>query len=98
MNVSANVPNGIWHNTHYNNRLQMTDTRIGTNINDGQGQEWTWNRGALRMFYNSDLSDYGTPSGANNNGNFYRVATFVPTTDNEAQCRRTIRNNDHAKK
>ncbi len=70
VNVSANVPNGIWHNTHYNNRLQMTDTRIGTGINDGQGQEWTWNRGAIRMFY-----------AANNNGNITRMDHYVPTNE-----------------
>ena len=33
------------------------------------------------MFYNSDLSDYGTPSGANNNGNLYRMDHFVPTNE-----------------
>ncbi len=54
------------------------------------GTEWTWNRGALRMFYNSDMSDYGTPSGANNNGNLYRVDTFVPTTDNATQWAMSI--------
>ena len=70
VNVSANTPNGIWHNTHYNNRLQMSDTRIGTGINDGQGQEWTWNRGAIRMFY-----------AVGNNGNIARMDHYVPTNE-----------------
>ncbi len=70
VNVTANTPNGIWHNTHYNNRLQMTDTRIGTGINDRQGQEWTWNRGAIRMFYAAD-----------NNGNLARMDHYVPTNE-----------------
>jgi RHS repeat-associated protein len=70
VNVSTAVPNGIWHNTHYNNRLQMTDARIGTGINDGQGQEWTWNRGAIRLFYDG-----------NNNGNITRMDHFVPTSE-----------------
>ncbi len=70
----------LYHNMHYNKRQQLYDIRLGSNT-DGMGTEWTWNRGALRLFYNSDLSDYGTPSGANNNGNLYRVDTFVPTND-----------------
>ncbi len=75
----------LYHNMHYNKRQQLYDIRLGSNA-DGMGTEWTWNRGALRMFYNSDLTDYNvTPSGANNNGNIYRMDTFVSTTDNATQ-------------
>ena len=48
----------------------MTDTRIGTGINDGQGQEWTWNRGAIRLFY-----------AGNNNGNIARMDHYAPTNE-----------------
>ena len=47
--LSAN-PAGLFLNKHYNKRLQNYDVRLGTN----GGDEWSWNRGALRLFYNSD--------------------------------------------
>ena len=76
--LSAN-PGGLFVNKHYNKRLQNYDIRVGNNGAD----EWTWNRGALRLFYNSDYSDYNpTPTGANNNGNLYRMDHFIP--DNES--------------
>lgn len=75
----------LYHNLHYNKRQQLYDIRLGSNA-DGMGTEWTWNRGALRMFYNADLSDYNaTPSGASNNGNLYRMDTYVPTNDSASQ-------------
>ncbi len=44
--------------------------------------EWSWNRGAIRMYFNSDNSDYNaTPTYANNNGNLYRQDHFVPDND-----------------
>ncbi|MBL8208014.1 MAG: RHS repeat-associated core domain-containing protein, partial [Blastocatellia bacterium] len=76
--LSAN-PGGLFVNKHYNKRLQNYDIRVGNNGAD----EWSWNRGALRLFYNSDYSDYNaTPTGANNNGNLYRMDHFIP--DNES--------------
>ncbi len=79
VNALSATPAGLFVNKHYNKRLQNYDIRLGTN----GGDEWSWNRGALRLFYNSDQSDYNaTPTGAGNNGNLYRMDHFMP--DNEA--------------
>jgi YD repeat-containing protein len=68
----------LYHNRHYNRRGQLFDVRLGTSSSD----EWSWNRGALRMYFNSDQSDYNTtPTYANNNGNLYRLDHFVPDND-----------------
>jgi RHS repeat-associated protein len=69
----------LYHNKHYNNRQQMYDIRLGTN----EADEWTWNRGALRMFYDSNFA-YGN-GGTNNNGNVYRLDHFVPTNDSASE-------------
>jgi RHS repeat-associated protein len=66
-----------YQNRHYNLRGQLYDSRLGTEA----GDEWTWNRGALRMYHTSDLAyGYGGShdSGTHNNGNIYRVDHFVP--------------------
>lgn len=49
----------LYHRRHYNSRGQLFDVRLGTDgaaINDGPNPaQWTgasWNRGALRMFFN----------------------------------------------
>jgi RHS repeat-associated protein len=68
----------LYHNMHYNRRGQLFDVRLGTSSTD----EWTWNRGAIRVYFNSDHSDYSaTPTYANNNGNLYRQEHFVPDND-----------------
>lgn len=68
----------LYHNCHYNRRGQLYDVRLSTSSTD----EWSWNRGALRMYFNSDYSDYNTtPTYANNNGNLYRQDHFVPDND-----------------
>ncbi len=70
----------LYQNTHYNIRLQPYDTRLGTEESD----EWTWNRGALRVCFTSDLAyGYGGShdSGTNNNGSVYRFDHFVPQDD-----------------
>jgi len=82
-----------YHRMHYNSRLQLYDIRLGTDLNTSNDNPnpayWTngsWNRRALRLFYNSDLSDYNaTPSGAGNNGNLYRADHFIPLDDNLSQ-------------
>lgn len=65
--------------------------RLGTDsnaINDGANpNQWTntsWNRGALRLYFSSDNSDYNWPVVApqSNNGNLYRQDIFVPTALN----------------
>lgn len=65
----------LYHNRHFNNRGQLYDVRLGTN----GGDEWTWNRGALRIFNN--LSYNVGNGGTANNGNVYRVDHFVPLND-----------------
>jgi RHS repeat-associated protein len=78
----------LYHRRHYNSRGQLFDVRLGTDggaINDGPNPaQWTgasWNRGALRMFYSSNLIEYAWPAVAaqSNNGNLYRQDHFVPT-------------------
>jgi RHS repeat-associated protein len=78
----------LYHRKHYNKRHQLYDIRLGTsdstlldseNPADWQYAAGGWDRGALRLFYTSDLSDYNTtPSAANNNGNLYRADHFMP--------------------
>jgi RHS repeat-associated protein len=82
---------GLFHRRHYNKRHQLYDIRLGTsdstlldgeNPNDWQYATGGWDRGALRLFYTSDLSDYSTsPTGANNNGNLYRADHFMPANE-----------------
>lgn len=79
VNATTNNPNGLWHNMHYNNRLQLYDIRLGSGINDGQGQEWTWNRGAIQIYYGSNWA-YGN-GGVANNGNVTRMDHLVPTNE-----------------
>jgi RHS repeat-associated protein len=79
----------LYHRRHYNSRGQLFDVRLGTDgsaVNDGPNPaQWTgasWNRGALRMFFSSNLIDYAWPavSPQADNGNLYRQDHFVPTT------------------
>jgi RHS repeat-associated protein len=69
----------LYLNRHFNSRGQLYDVRVGTN----PGDEWTWNRGALRFYYSTDYA-YGE-GGLNNNGNVWRMDHFIPldegTTD-----------------
>jgi len=78
----------LYHRRHYNSRGQLFDVRLGTDggaVNDGPNPaQWTgasWSRGALRMFFSSNLIDYAWPAAApqNNNGNLHRQDHFVPT-------------------
>jgi RHS repeat-associated protein len=79
----AGTANQLYHNLHYNNRQQLYDARLGTGTGDGQTVEWTWNRGALRMYYASNYA-YGD-GGLNNNGNVYRMDHFIPLNDSVSQ-------------
>ena len=78
----------LYHRRHYNSRGQLFDVRLGTDsntINDGPDPaQWSaasWNRGALRMYFSSNLIEYAWPaqSPQHNNGNLYRQDHFVPT-------------------
>ncbi|MFN0110746.1 MAG: RHS repeat domain-containing protein [Blastocatellia bacterium] len=66
----------LYHNLHYNNRLQLVDIRVG----DSSTDEWTWNRGALVYYYGTTARD-GWNAFANstdNNGNVLRQVNYVP--------------------
>jgi RHS repeat-associated protein len=78
----------LFHRRHYNSRGQLFDARLGTDgdaVNDGPNPaQWTgasWNRGALRSFFSSNLIEYAWPAVApqSDNGNLYRQDHFVPT-------------------
>lgn len=73
----------LYHRRHYNNRLQLFDMRVGSDsntINDGNSSgSWTMgsqDRGSTQLYYNTNytIGDGGT----NNNGNVWRMDTFVP--------------------
>jgi RHS repeat-associated protein len=66
----------LYHNSHYNNRLQLVDTRLGDSATD----EWSWSRGAIAFFYGTTAAN-GWNQFANdtdNNGNLRRQMNFVP--------------------
>ncbi len=78
----------LYHRRHYNSRGQLFDVLLGTDgnsVNDVPNPaQWTgasWNRGALRMLFSSNLIEYAWPAVASqqNNGNLYRQDRFVPT-------------------
>jgi RHS repeat-associated protein len=62
----------LYHNRHYNNRHQPYDVRLGTEA----GDEWSWNRGALRTFYDGNYAN--GDGGFVNNGSVYRMDHLVP--------------------
>lgn len=68
----------LYHNQHYNGRGQLVDVRVGSGT-DGNGSEWTWNRGCLQMFYTPDFT-WGA-SGPSNNGNLLRSLQCLPNND-----------------
>ena len=73
----------LYHRQHFNNRLQLYDARVGTDsnpVNDGNSSSaWTMgsqDRGSTQLYYNTNyLIGNG---GTNNNGNIWRMDTFVP--------------------
>src|SRR5262249_47991506 len=46
-NIAQPSGQGLYHNLHYNNRLQLVDTRLGDSATD----EWNWSRGAIAFLY-----------------------------------------------
>jgi RHS repeat-associated protein len=80
----------LYHRKHYNRSGQLFDIRLGTDsssswdVEDPQVWQWangSWNRGALRIYYNAGQNDYSgpNPAQADNNGNVYHMEHFVPT-------------------
>ncbi len=66
----------LYHNLHYNNRLQLVDIRVG----DSSTDEWTWNRGALVYYYGTTARDgwNAFANSADNNGNVLRQVNYAP--------------------
>ncbi len=70
----TNTP--LYHNSHYNNRMQLVDTRLGDSATD----EWTWNRGATAFLYGSTAVAHWDrfASDTDNNGNLRRQINYAP--------------------
>jgi YD repeat-containing protein len=66
----------LYHNLHYNNRLQLVDTRLGDSATD----EWNWSRGAISFLYGTNAVANGDmfANDADNNGNLRRQLNYVP--------------------
>jgi len=66
----------LYLNLHYNNRLQLVDTRLG----DSSTDEWNWSRGALISYYGPTAVLNWNPfhSDTENNGNVRRQLHYVP--------------------
>jgi RHS repeat-associated protein len=66
----------LYHNLHYNNRLQLVDTRLGDSATD----EWSWSRGAIAFFYGTTAANSWNQfaNDTDNNGNLRRQMNFVP--------------------
>jgi YD repeat-containing protein len=66
----------LYHNQHYNNRLQFVDTRLGDSATD----EWNWSRGAIGFLYGSNAAASGNEfaNDTDNNGNLRRQNYYVP--------------------
>jgi RHS repeat-associated protein len=66
----------LYHNLHYNNRLQLVDIRLG----DSSSDEWNWSRGALITYYGTAAVSGWDPfaNSTDNNGNVLRQVNYVP--------------------
>src|SRR5499426_2755108 len=66
----------IYHNLHYNNRMQLVDTRVGDSATD----EWNWSRGAIGFYYGTTAVSSGNlfANDTDNNGNLRRQINYVP--------------------
>src|SRR6266498_498534 len=66
----------LYHNQHYNCRLQLADTRLGDSATD----EWNWSRGAIGFKYGTTAVATGNDFAydTDNNGNLRRQNYYVP--------------------
>ncbi|MGH9843172.1 MAG: hypothetical protein ACREEM_30915, partial [Blastocatellia bacterium] len=78
-NTAIGGGTGLYHNIHYNNRLQAVDNRLGHNPND----EWNWSRGALITYYSNQARSIGNPfmNASDNNGNVTMAEHYVPADE-----------------
>ena len=60
----------LYHNLHYNNRLQLVDVRLG----DSSTDEYTWTRGKLLFYYGTNAVSQSNvlANSTDNNGNILR--------------------------
>ena len=74
--TTASLGTALYHNLHYNNRLQLVDIRLG----DSSTDEWTWTRGALIFYYGATARDTWNAfaNSTDNNGNVLRQVNYVP--------------------
>jgi RHS repeat-associated protein len=66
----------LYHNLHYNNRMQLVDTRLGDNATD----EWNRSRGAITLLYGATAVASGDmfANDTDNNGNLRRQINYAP--------------------
>jgi RHS repeat-associated protein len=66
----------LYHNSHYNSRLQLVSTRLG----DSATEEFNWSRGAFDFLYGTTAVTSGNifANDTDNNGNLRRQLTYVP--------------------
>jgi RHS repeat-associated protein len=66
----------LYHNLHYNNRMQLVDTRLGDSATD----EWNRSRGAITLLYGTTAVASGDmfANDTDNNGNLRRQLNYVP--------------------
>jgi len=69
----------LYHNLHYNSRMQLVDIRLSSD----SGDEWNWNRGALITYYSVTAAGNGNPfeNNSDNNGNVIMATHYVPLND-----------------
>jgi RHS repeat-associated protein len=66
----------LYHNNHYNSRLQLVSTRLGDSATDA----WNWSRGAIDFLYGATAVASGNPfaNDTDNNGNLRRQINYAP--------------------
>ncbi len=69
----------LYHNSRYNKRLQMVETRLGTSSTDPT----TWTRGGILFYWSKKARDAYNPYSEqdDNSGNLMRMEHYVPTAD-----------------
>src|SRR5262245_39625880 len=66
----------LYHNLHYNSRLQLVDTRLGDSATD----EWNQSRGSITFLYGTNAVASGDmfANDTDNNGNLRRQINYAP--------------------
>src|SRR5262245_33930658 len=66
----------LYHNLHYNNRMQLVAIRLGDSATDA----WNWSRGAIDFLYGTSAVTSGNvfANDTDNNANLRRQLNYVP--------------------